>query len=201
MRSLPSRDRIPALVVLVVAVALVCWSAWLVYADFRPDYALTVTETTDATGAGATVLEYDDLSPAARAAFDRARGTTYVVHDRPAYLDTFPRFDTTYVRYDGTVYEVWASSDGLVGLSLFLAVPAVALGAVLAALGAWSYRTERVRLPTTVVAMMAAGAAAALLWPLSGPLFVGALPIVPVAVAAAVVGAGSWVGLGRSGIR
>lgn len=202
MVSVPSRDRLPALALVALALLIVAGSAWFVYTDLRPDYSLSVSQASGDAPADAPVHAYADLDPAAQQAFDRARahGGTYVVHHNPVWLDTFHLFDTTYVRHDGELYEVWAASDGLVGLSLVLALPAVGLAALLAGLGAWSYRRERAREPLTVLAALGAGTVAAFVWPLSGPLFVGALPIVPIAVAVAVVGAGSWVGLGRYGV-
>lgn len=202
MVSVPSRERLPAVALLVLAAAVVASSGWFVYTDIRPDYSLSVTDASGDVPADASVVAYDELDPAAQEAFDRARarGGTYVVHHEPAYLDTFHRYDTAYVRHDGTVYAVWAASDGVVGLSLVLAVPAVGLAIGLAALGAWSYRHERMRQPLTALTALAAGAVAVLVWPLSGPLFVGALPVVPAGVAAALAAAGSWVGLGRYGV-
>lgn len=211
----PSRERLPALALVALAVALVAGSGWLVYDDFRPSYSLTVTQVgadpADADSAAladapatdtadAEVLAVADLPPEAKVAFEKARDGGYLVHREPAWLETFPLYDSVYVRADGTVYELWARSDGLDGFSVILGVPVVLLAVGLAALGARSYRREDARTPLTALAALGAAAAVAFGWPFPGTLFVAGIGVGPAKVgilAALAAGIGTWVGLDR----
>lgn len=194
-----SGKRLPAVLLVVLAVALVAASGWLVYDDFRPSYQLAVTQV-GADPADADVLAAGDLPPAAKTAFEAARDGGHVVHREPAWLDTFPLYETVYVRADGTVYELWARSDGLRGFSLLVAVPTVLLAGGFAALGARSYRRRDARTPLAVLAGFGAAAGVAFGWPFHGTLFVAGIGVGPAKVAvlaALAAGVGTWVGLGR----
>ncbi|MFC7082421.1 hypothetical protein [Halorussus caseinilyticus] len=199
LTSIPPRKRLPALLLVLAAVALAASSAWVVYDDFRPYYSLTVTQV-GATPDDADVLDARNLPTEAEIAFEQARDGGHVVHERPEWLDTFPLYDSVYVRADGTVYELWARSDGLDGISLVLAVPAVALALGLGGVGAWSYRREKVRVPLTILAGLCTALAVSLGWPFPGTLFVAGLGIGPAKTAifaALAASVGTWRGLGR----
>lgn len=191
-----SLKALPALLLVVLAVALVFGGVWLVYDDYRPTYRLTVTDTVDAP-ADIEVIAYEDLPSEAKTAFEGARDDAYVVHHEPTYLETFPLHDAVYVQAGGTVYELWASGDGLDGLSFFLAIPMGLLAVGLGALGVRSYRHGSIRTPLTVLASLGAAVGATIVWPLTGSLFLGTIPIVPIAVATIVASTSAWVGLGR----
>ncbi|WP_158055780.1 hypothetical protein [Halorussus halophilus] len=198
MPSFPPRRRLPALLLVVLAVALVAGSGWMVYDDFRPTYQLSATAV-DAP-ADAEVLDVEDLSPEAKAAFENARNGGYVVHNDPEFRETFPVYEAVYVRADGTVYKLWLSTDGINGLSLFIAVPLVAFALGLGGLGAWSYRREAVRPPLTALAAVGAATGANLAWPFTGTLFLAGIPVGPAKItllAAAVAASGTWVGFDR----
>lgn len=191
-----ARERLPGLLLVLLAVVLVAGAVWFVYADFRPTYQLTVTATGEAP-ADAEVLDYDALPPEAQSAFDAARDGPHVVHHDPAFRETFPLYETVYVRADGTVHELWLRGDGLNGLSLLLAVPTVVVALVLAGLGGHSYRRQKVRLPTTVLAGLGGAWLAGVASTLPGPVVLGRVGFVPVAVGLVAASVAAWVWLDR----
>ncbi len=189
-RSLPSQRALPALLLVVLGLAVVGWSGFAVYDDFRPDYRLTAGPTE--APSDATVRAYGDLSPDARAAFDRARDGGLTVHEEPAWDDDF-RHGSSYVRYDGTVYEVLKTCDCVRGLSLLVAVPGALLGLSLTAVGGLSYRRGRTRLPLSILVGVGAGWLAWLVGPVTGTRVFGTSGA-PLAVGAFLLaGAVTWV--------
>lgn len=197
MPSVPARKRLPAVALVLLAAALVAWSGWFVYDDFRTTYALSATPVDDAAVEG-DVLPARDLPPDARRAFERARDGEYVVHHEPDYLDTFPVYESVYVRADGTVYELWARVDGVDGLSLLFALPTVLFATGLGALGWRSYRRTDARTPLAALAGLGGAAATHFAWSLAGPHAGGSAPVAVAVVVGVAAAAATWIGVGRA---